>query len=114
MTDYMDGNGDFTTPIDAPFAASKQPEFDCLGKALSEQQPAPFVLIASDSLAPWLVDIWTACSEGDIYGAILAFGGMTDTSVDRFAENPRSSAKLDSAKSISTNMRNWRIGKGLK
>jgi hypothetical protein len=94
--------------------AEEQPEFDCLAKAEAEGQPKPFVLIASDPLAPWLIELWTASSEGDVYGAISAFAGMLDTSVDRFAENPRSSAKLDSARAISTDMRNWRIGKGLK
>lgn len=94
--------------------AEEQPEFDCAGKAEREGQPKPFVLIASDPLAPWFVEMWAAASEGDIYGVISCFAGMTDTSVDRYAETPRSSAKLDSARAIAIDMRNWRINKGLK
>lgn len=105
---------DPTRDFGAEALAEEQPEFDCAGKADREGQPAPFVLIASDPLAPWLVDIWAAASDGDIYGVIAAFHGMTDTSVDRYAETPRSSAKIDSARNIAMNMRNWRITKGLK
>ena len=91
-----------------------QPEFDCIGKAEREGQPQPFSLIASDPLAPWLIDIWTAASRGDIYGALGAFYGMADTTIPRYAAEPRTDAKLDSAEQIALDMRNWRIEKGLQ
>lgn len=94
--------------------ADKEPEFDCAGKAEAEGQPKPFVLIASDPLAPWLVDIWGYMSRGDTVGAVLAFGGMVDTCTMRYAGEPRSEAKIDSAETIAMDMRNWRIEKGLK
>ncbi len=92
----------------------KEPEFDCAGKAEAEGQPKPFTLIASDPLAPWLVDMWVAMSRGDLVGATLAFAGMVDTNANRYAGEPRSEAKLDSAEVISIDMRNWRIEKGMK
>lgn len=91
-----------------------QPEFDCAAKAEAEGQPKPFVLIASDPTAPWLIDIWEAVSRGDTEGALGNFYGMIDTCIERYKQNPRSSAKLDSASEISMNMRNWRIERGLK
>lgn len=94
--------------------ADVEPEFDCAGKAEAEGQPKPFVLIASDPLAPWLVDIWTAASRGDIYGALGAFYGMADTTIGRYAGEPRSEAKIDSAETIAMDMRNWRVQKGLR
>lgn len=92
----------------------KEPEFDCAGKAEAEGQPKPFTLIASDPLAPWLVEVWVAMSRGDIPGALGAFYGMVDTNTVRYTGNPRSEAKLDSAEVIANNMRNWRIEKGLR
>ncbi len=92
----------------------KEPEFDCAGKAEAEGQPTPFTLIASDPLAPWLVDMWVAMSRGDIAMAVNEFAGMVDTCVNRYAGEPRSQAKLDSAEVIATDMRNWRIEKGMK
>lgn len=94
--------------------AENQPEFDCAGKAEREGQPRPFVLIASDPLAPWLVDIWEAMSRSNVAEALGAFYGMVDTNANRYAETPRSSAKLDSASTIAMDMRNYRIAKGLK
>lgn len=94
--------------------AEEQPEFDCAGKAEREGQPKPFVLIASDPLAPWLVEMWEAMSRSDIAGALGAFYGMVDTQANRYAETPRSAAKLNSAEEIARNMRNWRIAKGLR
>lgn len=100
--------------ISEPESGAEQPKFDCLAKAEAEGQPKPFVLIASDPLAAWLVDIWEAASRGDLYGALGAFYGMADTSVGRFASEPRSEAKLTSAANIAMDMRNYRIAKGLK
>lgn len=93
---------------------NSEPEFDCMGKAEAEGQPKPFTLIASDPLAPWLVEIWTALSRADVPGALGAFYGMVDTNVVRYSENPRSTSKLDSAEVIAMDMRNWRIAKGLR
>ena len=94
--------------------ANEQPEFDCAAKAEREGQPKPFTLIASDPLAPWLIEMWVSMSRGDVPGALGAFYGMVDTNTNRYVENPRSEAKLDSADEIVMNMRNWRIEKGLK
>lgn len=95
-------------------ASETQPEFDCAGKAEREGQPKPFVLIASDPLAPWLVDVWAAMSRGDVSGALGAFYGMVDTCGHRYASEPRNAAKVDSADNIAMDMRNWRIEKGLR
>jgi hypothetical protein len=94
--------------------ADSEPEFDCAGKAEREGQPKPFVLIASDPLAPWLIEQWEAMSRGDIAGALGAFYGMVDTCSLRYTSEPRSQAKLDSAATIAMDMRNWRIERGLK
>lgn len=94
--------------------AEEQPEFDCAGKAEREGQPKPFVLIASDPLAPWLVEMWAAMSQGNISGALGAFYGMVDTNEQRYSHEPRAASKLDSAEEIARNMRNWRIAKGLR
>lgn len=93
---------------------NEQPEFDCAGKAERDGQPAPFVLIASDPLAPWLVEMWACASRGDIYGAFGSFYGMADTTIERYAKEPRSSAKINSAENIAMLMRNWRINNNLK
>ena len=110
MADYIEGQ------IEAEHSRQErgQMEFDCAGKAESEGQPKPFTLIASDPLAPWLVDIWVAMSRGDVAGALGAFYGMVDINVNRYGINPRSEAKLDSAEVIAMDMRNWRREKGLK
>ena len=91
-----------------------EPEFDCIGKAEAEGQPKPFSLIASDPLAPWLVEVWTAMSRGDPIGALGAFYGMVDTCSSRYAADPRSNEKLDSAEEIAMDMRNWRIERGMR
>jgi hypothetical protein len=93
---------------------NEEPEFNCAGKAEREGQPKPFVLIASDPLAPWLVEIWEALSRSDVGGALSAFAGMVDVNANRYAENPRTSAKLNSAALIAVDMRNWRLRQGLK
>ena len=93
--------------------ADMEPEFDCAGKAEREGQPKPFTLIASDPLAPWLVDVWASMSRGDISGALGAFYGMVDTNEIRYCSNPRSAAKVESAETISNDMRHWRREKGL-
>jgi hypothetical protein len=93
---------------------NKQPEFDCIGKAEREGQPKPFTLIASDPLAPWLVEMWACMSRGDIADALGAFYGMVDTCSIKYAETPRSSAKVESAEEIAMNMRKWRIENGLR
>lgn len=94
--------------------ADEQPEFDCAAKAEREGQPKPFTLIASDPLAPWLIDVWAAISRGDIAGALGAFYGMVDTCSMRYASEPRADDKIDSAEAIAMNMRNWRHEHGLK
>ena len=98
----------------ARLQAEAEPEFDCAGKAEREGQPKPFTLIASDPLAPWLVDIWVEMSRGNIFGALGAFYGMVDTSGSRYQSEPRSQAKLESAETIANDMRNYRHDKGLK
>ena len=114
MTGFMDYEEHGGLQQSKPTMTEEQPEFDCAGKAEREGQPKPFVLIASDPLAPWLVDIWEAVSRGDTSGALGAFYGMIDCNETRYLENPRSSAKLDSASRMAMDMRNWRIEKGLK
>ncbi len=94
--------------------ADNQPEFDCAGKAEREGQPSPFVLIASDPLAPWLVEVWAAMSRGDVPTALGNFYGMVDTNVNRYLSDPRKPEKLDNAERIAMDMRNWRISKGLR
>lgn len=91
-----------------------QLEFDCAAKAEREGQPKPFVLIASDPTAPWLIEIWEAVSRGDTETALGCFAGMVDTCINRYKQNPRSADKLDSAAEIAINMRNWRLEKSLK
>lgn len=92
----------------------KQKEFDCIGKAEAEGQPEPFSLIASDPLAPWMVEMWAAMSRGDVTGALGAFYGMVDTNTIRYTENPRRHDKIDNAENMAMAMRNWRIEKGLR
>ena len=91
----------------------KQPEFDCIGKAEAEGQPEPFSLIASDPLAPWLVDVWASMSRGDIATALGSFYGMVDTCSTKYAKNPRRQDKINNAEDMALNMRNWRIERGL-
>lgn len=93
---------------------ASQLEFDCAAKAEREGQPKPFVLIASDPTAPWLVRMWEAVSRGDTEGALGSFHGMIDSCIQRYKDNPRSAEKLESAAEIAMNMRNWRIEKELK
>lgn len=90
-----------------------EPEFDCIGKAEREGQPEPFSLIASDPLAPWLVEVWAAMSRGDVSGALGAFYGMVDTNEIRYINNPRRQDKINNAEEMAMNMRNWRIEQGL-
>lgn len=92
----------------------KEPEFDCIGKAEAEGQPEPFSLIASDPLAPWLVDVWACMSRGDVPGALGAFYGMVDTNTVRYTESPRREDKIINAEHMAMNMRNWRIKQGLR
>ncbi len=95
-------------------AREEQLEFDCAAKAEREGQPKPFTLIASDPLAPWLVEMWVAMSRSNIAEALGAFYGMVDSCSNRYAETPRSANKLESAEIIVMNMRNWRNSHNLK
>lgn len=95
-------------------SGQEQPEFDCIGKAEREGQPEPFSLIASDPLAPWLVEMWAAMSRGDIPSALGSFYGMVDTCSIRYTDNPRRQDKINNAEDMAVAMRNWRIEHGLK
>jgi hypothetical protein len=88
--------------------AEEQPEFDCIAKAEREGQPRPFSLIASDPLAPWLVEMWASVSRGDVISALGEFYGMIDSCGGRYGAEPRRHDKISNAEQIAMDMRNWR------
>ncbi len=92
--------------------AEDQPEFDCMAKAEAEGQPKPFVLIASDALAPNMIKLWAMLSQGDIIGALELFAKIVANEAGIYATQPRSSDKIMSAEAIADAMAEWRREKG--
>lgn len=90
-----------------PDVEPKQLEFDCAAKADREGQPKPFVLIASDPLAPNMVNLWGHLSNGDLAAAIACFGGLVNDAA-QYSREPRNHDKVYSAFRIAHNMKLWR------
>lgn len=93
--------------------AETQPEFDCLGKAEAEGQPEPFVLIASDALAPSLIELWAMLSSADIIGALELFAKIVANEAGIYCTEPRREDKLGNATRIANDMKQWREENGL-
>lgn len=93
-----------------------EPEFDCLGKSQREGMPEPFVLIASDSLAPHLIALWAALKKGDTPSAVCLFADIIGDPAHKY-RNPEykpDMPKLANACKIARDMNQWRIDNNLE
>lgn len=80
--------------------------FDCYTNAAPDEPM--FVLLARDSLAPFLVSIWAKVRVGDVEAASAVFLKMLKEPGFKYMQVPEDQAKVDEAIACMFAMFEWR------